>query len=186
MAPITSSGATAKRSAAVLGAVNMHRLVKHSSVISLAVLIGTLFGGCAAATKRSGDAGRSRVVRAIQAVLDDQNDAWNRGDIDAFMEGYWNSPELTFVSGGNVTKGWQPTLDGYKKRYPDRATMGTLTFSDLNIRELARDAALVSGRWHLRRGEPIGGRFTLLFRRKAGKWLIVYDHTSVARDRPSG
>lgn len=95
------------------------------------------------------------------------------------MDGYWRSDELTFVSGGDVTKGWQPTLDRYKAKYTDRAVMGRLAFSDLNVRELARDAALVSGRWHLERDEPIGGRFTLLFRIEHGRWVIVYDHTSV-------
>lgn len=95
------------------------------------------------------------------------------------MDGYWRSDELTFVSGGNVTKGWRPTLDRYKAKYADRAIMGQLAFSDLNVRELARDAALVSGRWHLDRDKPIGGRFTLLFRIKDGRWVIVYDHTSV-------
>lgn len=95
------------------------------------------------------------------------------------MHGYWRSDELTFVSGGDVTNGWQPTLDRYKAKYTDRAAMGQLTFSDLNVRELARDGALVSGRWHLERKEPIGGRFTLLFRIKDGRWVIVYDHTSV-------
>jgi len=140
--------------------------------------------GCASVCKKQGDHGSSHTCRAIQAILEDQNDAWNRGDVDAFMEGYWNSPELTFVSGGTVTKGWQQTLDGYKKRYPDRAAMGALTFSDLSVRELARDAALVSGRWYLDRGDPIGGRFTLVFRLKAGRWVIVYDHTSVGDKKP--
>ncbi len=140
--------------------------------------------GCASVCKRQGDNGSRNTCRAIQTILEDQDDAWNRGDIDAFMEGYWNSPELTFVSGGTVTQGWQQTLDNYKKRYPDRAAMGTLTFSDLNVRELARDAALVSGRWHLERADPIGGRFTLLFRVKAGRWVIVYDHTSVGEKIP--
>ena len=137
--------------------------------------------GCASVPKRTVDTGGPDTARAIQTILEDQNDAWNRGDIGAFMEGYWNSPELTFVSGRTVTKGWQQTLDGYKKRYPDRAAMGTLTFSELNVRELARDAALVSGRWHLDRDEPTGGRFTLLFRVKSGRWVIVYDHTSIAK-----
>jgi len=140
--------------------------------------------GCTSACRRQGEHAGSHASRAIRAVLDAQNQAWNRGDVDAFMEGYWNAPDLTFVSGGTVTKGWQQTLDGYKKRYPDRATMGTLTFSELNVRELARDAALVSGRWHLDRGEPIGGRFTLLFHLIADRWVIVYDHTSVGDAQP--
>jgi len=95
------------------------------------------------------------------------------------MSGYWRSPELTFVSGGSVTRGWEATLDRYKAKYSSKAAMGHLTFSDLNVREFARDAALISGRWQLQCDEPIGGRFSLLFRIKGDHWVIVYDHTSV-------
>src|SRR5216117_3296687 len=83
----------------------------------------------------------------IRKVMDDQAAAWNRGDIDGFMVGYWKSEKLTFVSGTDVTRGWQPTLDRYKKGYDSRAKMGTLTFSDLEITVLAKDAAIVLGNW---------------------------------------
>ena len=92
---------------------------------------------------------RGHTCRAIRAALEDQVSAWNRGDVAAFMAGYWKSPELTFVSGDVVTRGWQATLDRYHRRYPTHAAMGHLTFSELNVRELAHDAALVSGRWRL-------------------------------------
>jgi len=144
-----------------------------------AVVVLAVLHGCAVSGGHSGRSGQDAVDRAIRDVLATQQAAWNRGDIDAFMDGYWRSDELTFVSGGDVTKGWQPTLDRYKAKYTDRAIMGRLAFSDLNVRDLARDAALVFGRWHLERKEPIGGRFTLLFRIKHGRWVIVYDHTSV-------
>ncbi len=127
---------------------------------------------------------RGHTCRAIRAVLEDQANAWNRGDVESFMAGYWKSPELTFVSGGTSTHGWQETRDRYHRRYPTRAAMGHLTFSELNVRELTRDAALVSGRWQLDRGEPIGGCFTLLFRYRDNRWVIVYDHTSVGDTTP--
>lgn len=122
--------------------------------------------------------------QAIRSVLEDQAKAWNRGDVESFMDGYWKSPELMFVSGGTSTHGWQATLDRYHQRYPTRAAMGRLTFSELNVRELSRDAALVSGRWRLDRGEPVGGRFTLLYRKHDKRWVIVYDHTSVGNVTP--
>jgi ketosteroid isomerase-like protein len=117
---------------------------------------------------------------AIEAVLYDQADAWNRGDIDAFMQGYWKSEKLSFSSGGKVARGWQATKDGYKKRYPTRDAMGTLRFSQLEISPIGEAGALVLGTWHLERGEPVGGNFSLVMRKIDGKWLIIHDHTSRA------
>ncbi len=119
--------------------------------------------------------------RQIEQVLDAQAAAWNRGDIDGFMEGYAKIPALRFASGGAVTFGWQQTLDRYKTRYPDRAAMGTLTFSELDITVLAPDAALVFGHWRLKtdKGGP-NGLFTLLWRKNDTGWHIVADHTSAA------
>lgn len=120
----------------------------------------------------------------IRAVLEAQAAAWNKGDIDGFMRGYWESDELTFSSGGTVTRGWNATLRRYRTRYATRDKMGQLTFSDLEVRMLGDDAALVLGRWQLRRKEDApGGIFTLVFRRMAGRWLIIHDHTS--SDEPS-
>ena len=124
-----------------------------------------------------------RAEKAIRAVLDAQSAAWNAGDVEAFMDGYDRSPALRFASGGDVTRGWQETLDRYRRRYPDRAAMGTLTFSDLEINVLATDAAVAFGRWRLRTatGAEPSGLFTLLWRLEpGGKWRIVADHTSVA------
>ena len=120
----------------------------------------------------------------IKTVLTEQAAAWNAGDVDRFMQGYAKSPDLRFASGGNVTYGWQATLDGYKKRYPDRKAMGALTFSELDVKVLSADAALVFGRWRLVTGKQTpNGLFTLLFRRTPDGWRIVADHTSLAAER---
>src|SRR5690349_11799128 len=89
-------------------------------------------------------------VAAIRAVLDAQAAAWNRGDIDGYMDGYDRSPNTEFVGGDSITRGWQEVFDRYKKRYDTREKMGTLTFSDLEINVLSKDAAVVLGRWRLK------------------------------------
>lgn len=121
------------------------------------------------------------IPAAVQAVLEAQRDAWNHGNIEGFMDGYARSETTVFVSDDTVTRGWQTVLDRYRKRYASREQMGTLTYSDLEITVLSNDAALVLGRWHLRRAndEP-HGRFTLLLRRTKEGWKIVHDHTSSA------
>jgi len=116
---------------------------------------------------------------ALHASLSEQAKAWNRGDLDAFMEAYWKSPELTFSSGGNTTRGWQATLDRYRSKYPDRATMGHLVFSDLETRMLGDSAALTLGRWKLLRDDAIEGNFSLVWKRFDVGWRIVHDHTSL-------
>jgi ketosteroid isomerase-like protein len=116
---------------------------------------------------------------AIRKVMDEQAVAWNSGNIEGFMQGYWNSPELKFVSGDGVTKGWQPTLDRYKKSYDSRAKMGVLTFSDLDITILSKDSAVVLGNWALQREKDNPkGKFTLVFRKFKDGWRIIHDHTS--------
>lgn len=116
---------------------------------------------------------------AVRKVMDDQAVAWNKGDIDGFMIGYWRSEKLTFVSGDTVTRGWQQTLDRYKKSYDSRAKMGTLTFSDLEFIVVEDDLAVVLGSWALA-GPPEKphGKFTLTFRKFKEGWRIVMDHTS--------
>jgi ketosteroid isomerase-like protein len=117
----------------------------------------------------------------VTAVLKMQQEAWNRGDIDAFMNGYWRSDKTVFVSGDEVTRGWQKVLNRYKKKYSDRAKMGTLTFSEIEITPLCADAAVALGRWELERTtDHPHGRFTLIFRRFPEGWRIVHDHTSAA------
>lgn len=122
---------------------------------------------------------------AIRAVLDTQVAAWNRGDLDAFMDGYLRSDSLRFASGGQVRYGWDATLEGYRRGYPDRAAMGTLAFDSLDVTLLADSAALVFGRWALAREAslpPASGLFTLLFRRAPEGWRIAADHTSSASE----
>lgn len=116
---------------------------------------------------------------AIRDMLRVQTEAWNRGDVRSFMRPYWNSPDLTFSSGGKTTRGWQATLDRYLTKYPTRDQMGSLSFSDVEVREVGSRAALVLGRWHLERGQPIGGNFSLVLRREEDEWVIIHDHTSV-------
>lgn len=149
--------------------------MRHS--ISMAAGLLLVLGTTAAysQTKAAKDA------RAIQAVLDAQRDAWNRGDIEGFMDGYERSEKTVFVGGDNVTRGWQTVLDRYKKNYDSREKMGTLTFSDLEITPLGNDGALVLMRWHLKRAkdEP-HGRSTLIMRRTKQGWKIVHDHSSAA------
>jgi len=120
---------------------------------------------------------------AIKHVLAAQQDAWNRHDLDAFMSGYWNSPELTFFSGAKETRGWQATLERYRATYnsPGHA-MGKLDFSDLRIEMLGPEAAFVRGTWHLTmpEGKNPQGKFTLIFRKFGDGWKIIHDHTSAA------
>ena len=126
----------------------------------------------------------SPTAKQIRSRLDAQVVDWNGGDIEGFMRVYWRSPRLSFSSGGKVTRGWQKTLDGYKSRYPDAATMGKLSFSALEVTELGDSAALVLGKWHLERKPPlesVGGNFSLVFRKMDGEWLIIHDHTSVQK-----
>ncbi len=122
---------------------------------------------------------KTKFADEIKSVMNAQVAAWNGGDIEGFMRGYWNSPQLVFVSGGGVTRGWQPTLNRYRKNYASRAKMGTLRFSDLEVEVLSKDSAVVLGSWALARdGDNPGGKFTLIFRRFKDGWKIVHDHTS--------
>ena len=118
---------------------------------------------------------------AVRAVLDQQVEAWNRGDLEAFMSGYWNSPDLVFQSGSTLTRGWQATRERYRRRYQaEGKEMGRLRFENLDVQPLSPDAAFIRGRWHLtmKDGSEPGGLFTLLARRIDGQWKIVHDHTS--------
>lgn len=117
----------------------------------------------------------------IRSILRAQQEAWNRGDIDGFMNGYARSASTVFISEDTIRRGWQTVRDRYRKKYSSRAKMGTLTFSDLEITLLSSDSAVASGRWKLKRAnDQPHGRFTLILRRLPEGWRIVYDHTSAA------
>ena len=140
------------------------------------IVLLVICGGCATTPVRPG------VADEIIDVLERQAVAWNAGDIEGFMQPYWRSEELTFSSGGKVTRGWERTMRRYQVLYPTRKAMGRLTFSHLEVTELEGEAGLVLGRWKLEREEPVEGAFTLVLRREGDEWTIIHDHTS--RDAP--
>jgi ketosteroid isomerase-like protein len=138
-----------------------------------------LVAGSATAQKQNG-AGSSNVDAAVKAVLDAQVVAWNHHDLERFMAGYWNSPELTFFSGATETQGWEPTLERYRRSYKTEGhVMGTLSFSDLQVEALGTGAAFVRGKFQLAMpdGKQPHGVFTLIFRKFPEGWRIVHDHT---------
>jgi uncharacterized protein (TIGR02246 family) len=133
------------------------------------------------------DGARGSDGDAIRAVLSAQDAAWNRGDVDAFLLGYWHSPELTFSGSSGVSRGWDGVLARYKRTYPDRAAMGQLDTSELEFRFLGPDAALVLGKWRLKREKgDIGGVFSLVFQRFPEGWKIIHDHTSAVVPSSAG
>ena len=117
----------------------------------------------------------------VLQVLQIQLLAWNRGEIDRFMEGYWRSRDTVFVSGDTMTHGWQTLRDRYRTRYSDPQKMGQLAFSEIEVRMFGYDGALAFGRWKLERAnDKPHGCFTLVFRKTSDGWKIVHDHTSAA------
>jgi beta-aspartyl-peptidase (threonine type) len=145
--------------------------------LALVLLLGTALVLAADAPAKAAAADEKA---AIRAVLDAQQAAWNKGDLETFMAGYWSSPDLTFFSGGDRKHGWKATLERYRERYQAKgAEMGKLTFSDLQIELLGPDAAFVRGRFTLERTKDRPtGQFTLILRRFPEGWRIIHDHTS--------
>ena len=131
---------------------------------------------------------RANLEEGIKHVLLSQVEAWNHGKLEAFMQGYWHSPDLTFFSGATETRGWEPTLARYRQRYQaEGKEMGKLEFQKLNINLLSRRSAVVTGAWQLTMsntktpdGKQPHGLFTLVFKRLPAGWKIVHDHTSTA------
>ena len=123
--------------------------------------------------------GQSRNETAISNILGTQASAWNRGDIEGFMKGYWENDSLMFIGKSGITYGWQQTLDNYKKNYPDTAAMGKLAFDIIYLKKLSGDYAYVVGKWMLNRSiGNLSGHFDILLRKIKGRWLIVADHSS--------
>jgi len=117
--------------------------------------------------------------QAIINVMYAQREAWNRGDLEGFMQGYWKADSLMFVGKTAPTYGWQNTLNNYKRGYPDKAAMGVLTFDILKVEVLDPKNAFVFGGWHVKQADKtLGGYYTLWFKKIGGKWVIVCDHTS--------
>jgi len=122
---------------------------------------------------------QSKDELAIRKVLAAQNDAWNRGDIDGFMKGYWENDSLMFIGKSGVTYGWTNTLNNYKRGYPDTASMGKLIFTLIQVKRLSRDYYHITGKWFLKRSVgDVGGHYTLVFRKINGQWVIISDHSS--------
>ena len=146
----------------------------NKNYILLTLLIGLLYLPAFVYAQSANDR------KAILAILNRQQNDWNTGRVESFMNGYWHSDSLTFVGKLGVTKGYQATLENYKKRYPDRASMGTLKFDILKLEFMAPNVAYVIGRFHLTRPQigDAGGHFTLLWRKLNGQWVIVSDHSS--------
>src|SRR5438045_7807739 len=154
----------------------IHRAVPapFTSALIVFVLISWSVSAAPAGEKQD----RVNAVAQIRSDLCAQQDAGNRGDIDAFMNGYARSRSTIFVSEDTVRRGWETVRDRYRKKYSDRAKMGLLTFSDLEITTLSSDAAVALGRWKVKRAQDQPhGRFTLIFRKTADRWRIVHDNT---------
>ena len=120
-----------------------------------------------------------RATFDLEDILNEQVDAWNRGDIEGFMDYYWRSEDLEFISGDTLHRGWQATLERYKRKYPTKEAMGRLDFDDLRVTAMSEDEAEATGRWRVRAGRRTSsGGFELKFRRIEKRWLIVRDHTT--------
>ncbi|MGA2812938.1 MAG: nuclear transport factor 2 family protein [Candidatus Acidiferrum sp.] len=159
----------------------LERPSKYLALLWVAAAVALLGGGFVWRAAGSPDGARGADRASIEGVLHEQQTAWNRGDVESFLEGYWRSPDLTFSGSAGVTRGWDGVRERYKKRYADRAAMGQLEFSGLEFRFLGPDAALVLGQWHLKReAGDIGGVFSLVWQRFPEGWKIVHDHTSQA------
>ena len=118
-------------------------------------------------------------ITQIEKVLNEQTKAWNDGDIEKYMEGYWHSDSLLFIGKNGVTKGWMATLERYKKSYPGKEGMGKLDFTILSKEKMGNEHYLVIGKWHLQREkDELGGHFSLIWKNINGKWVIITDHSS--------
>jgi len=122
----------------------------------------------------------NKATEAVKSLLDRQMKDWNKGSIEAFMEGYWKSEKLQFIGSRGVTYGWDKTLENYEKRYPDRATMGELSFDLIDVTQQSRKVVSVTGKFYLKREsmDDAKGHFLLIVKKIRGKWLIIADHTS--------
>jgi len=167
-------------------------MLKNRRQSALSVFAAMILAVVVVASRSPRAEGPDAEVAAIKKVLDKQERDWNKGDLDAFLEGYWNSPNVVFQSGGNRNVGFDAMRERYRKRYKaEGKAMGRVAFSEVEIQTLGPDSAFVRGRWDLTMpdGKKPGGLFTLIFRKLPEGWKIVHDHTSVAEDpapKPAG
>lgn len=139
-------------------------------ILLLSFILGTTF--FTAIAQSPGEA-------AVRKILALQSEAWNKGDIEGFMKGYWENDSLMFIGKKGITYGWKNTLDNYKKSYPGKEAMGKLRFDIIQVKSLSEQYQQVTGRWHLQRSaDNLEGYFTLLFRQIKGQWVIISDHSS--------
>ncbi|NLR78899.1 YybH family protein [Chitinophaga eiseniae] len=142
------------------------------------LLFLTLLGGLAFSSFQPANA-QQHDQQQITALMTAQTTAWNKGDIDGFMQTYWHSDSLLFIGKNGVTYGWQATLERYKKTYPDVTAMGKLDFKLLEFKPLAADVYLLIGQWHLQRTiGDLQGHFSLVLKKIKGQWKIIADHSS--------
>ena len=126
-----------------------------------------------------GSFAQSAAEKEILGILDRQTQAWNRGDLEAFMKGYWENDSLMYIGKGGVTYGYASTLNSYKKNYGDTARMGKLKFDILHVKSMGPDHYFVVGKWFLTRSAGnVGGHYTLIFKKIKGEWVIISDHSS--------
>jgi len=141
----------------------------------IVIFISALFIASCNDTKRM----PSDAIGEIQKVMGQQQEAWNRGDLEDYMNGYWNSDSLRFIGKRGISYGWQSTLDNYKKGYPNADAMGPLQFTNLSIELMSDSSAYVIGKWHLYRAtDTLSGHYSLLWKCMDKQWLIVADHSS--------
>jgi uncharacterized protein (TIGR02246 family) len=159
----------------------MHRL--RIAFFSVTLLAGACLTRIAVSSTAAAGKPNERDQAAIQKLMDTQQTAWNRGDVDTFMTIYWRSPDVTFSGSSGMVRGWDAVLARYKKSYADREAMGQLKFSSLEYHFLGPDAALLLGHWHLTRAKgDVGGVFSLVWQRFPEGWRIIHDHTSAVPD----
>jgi ketosteroid isomerase-like protein len=155
--------------------------IKMNIVPRWSAIAGLMMAAFANLAITNGQGAREDAVQSVRAVLDRQVADWNKGDLEAFMAGYWNSPKVVFQSGGQRYDGWEAMRDRYRRRYQaEGKAMGQLAFSSLEIEPLGPEAVMVRGEWRLTMpdGARPGGLFTLIFCKFPDGWKIVHDHTS--------
>jgi len=154
----------------------MNTMGRGNLVVLLAIMVILAGDSCIAQSQKTTPNDQTLLL----GILSAQQKAWNDGNVEEFMKGYWHSEELTFSGSNGVSRGFEAVRERYHRNYPDRQTMGRLDFSGLEFHFFGKDGALVLGRWHLTREKgDIGGVFSLVFQRFPEGWKIIHDHTSV-------